>query len=447
MTSIPKEDIVKPCFYLPHHAVAKRGEETHKIRVVFNASFRTSIGFSRNDAMYAGTKLHEDLWLVISRWRLFKFVFSADIIQMFRQIQVHKEDQDYQRIVWRPPNSKDIKDFRLTTVTYGTAPAPYLANRTIKQLAQDGRELYPQGAEVLERHIYVDDILTGSDTLERAQHIRQVIALLETGGFHLDKWAANAKELCPEVTQDRLFQDKQTVNTLGIVWSASTDTFTIRAVPYYSHTQYTKRLILSYVSQFFDPLGWIAPVLIFGKIFLQKLWRAGIGWDEPLPVSLRDVWLSLISYLHGIHTICIPRFMGPQSSEDQIEIHGFSDTSECAYSAVIYLRTVSPSGITTNLVVSKTRVASLSILSIPRLELNRCVLLAKLIQATIHGLNLQPSKVLAWTDAKVVLHLIKSHPSKWKPYVAHRVSAIREILSSDHWGFVSSEENPADLGT
>jgi len=87
--------------YLPHHAVVKKSDPNGKIRVVFNASFHTRDGFSLNDVLLPGPKLQSDLWLVLTRWRMFRFAFSTDIVKMFRQIQVHKEDTDLQRILWR----------------------------------------------------------------------------------------------------------------------------------------------------------------------------------------------------------------------------------------------------------------------------------------------------------------------------------------------------------
>jgi len=88
-------------YYLPHHAVVKTSDPEGKIRVVFNASFRTRSGVSLNDALLPGPKLQKDLWLVLSRWRVHQFAFSTDIVKMFRQIRIHPDDSDLQRILWR----------------------------------------------------------------------------------------------------------------------------------------------------------------------------------------------------------------------------------------------------------------------------------------------------------------------------------------------------------
>ncbi|XP_011688864.1 PREDICTED: uncharacterized protein LOC105450629 [Wasmannia auropunctata] len=55
--------------------------------------------------------------------------------------------------------------------------------------------------------------------------------------------------------------------------------------------------------------------------------------------------------------------------------------------------------------------------------------------------------VYAWTDAQVVLAWLRSHASQWKPFVAHRVAEIQGLLPGDHWSYVQTSSNPADLAT
>lgn len=81
-------------FYLPHHAVFRNDDLVGKIRVVFNASFTTSSGFSLNDKLLAGPTLLTLLWIVVTRWRFFCVAFKTDIVKMFRQILVHPDDID-----------------------------------------------------------------------------------------------------------------------------------------------------------------------------------------------------------------------------------------------------------------------------------------------------------------------------------------------------------------
>lgn len=184
MTKVPP--FVGPeggAYYLPHHAVLKECSTTTKVRVVFNASAKTHTGLSLNSLLDPGHKQQQDLHQILLRWRKHRIVVTADMEKMFRQINVTPEDRDLQRIVWRKNPADPISEFQLNTVTYGTAPATYLAVRTLIQLARDDGEPFPVAREVLLRDFYMDDLLSGEDNIEDTLLIqRQITGLLYKGG-------------------------------------------------------------------------------------------------------------------------------------------------------------------------------------------------------------------------------------------------------------------------
>ncbi|KMQ82160.1 gag-pol polyprotein precursor, partial [Lasius niger] len=180
--------------YLPHHGVLRESSSTTKLRVVFNGSSRTNTGVSLNECLHAGPKLQQDLDAVLLRWRTHAFVFAADIEKMYRQILIHPDDRDLQRILWSTVGAP--QDFQLCTVTYGLTCAPYLALRIIQQLASDEEHHFPQAAKVLRKETYVDDILSGADSPQEAQtKAAQLNQLLMAGGFRLQKWASNEESI------------------------------------------------------------------------------------------------------------------------------------------------------------------------------------------------------------------------------------------------------------
>lgn len=193
--------------YLPHHCVMKSDSTTTALRVVFNASAKTSSGLSLNDLMYSGPYLQKDLFSLILKWRRYKFAYTADLEKMFRQILCHKDDLKYQKIVWRDSPDQLLRDYELLTVTYGTKAAPFLAIMTLKQLANDERHKYPAAARVLEEDFYMDDLLSGHHTLQEAKQLQKdLIDLLKSGGFNLRKWSSNKVELPDDVSRtDEVF--------------------------------------------------------------------------------------------------------------------------------------------------------------------------------------------------------------------------------------------------
>ncbi|XP_018394146.1 PREDICTED: uncharacterized protein LOC108772967 [Cyphomyrmex costatus] len=417
-------DEVRVCF-LPHHGVLKGTGSEEKIRVVFNGSAKILEGSSLNDSLLPGPNLLPALSDVISRWRCHRFVVSTDIEKMYRQIRVHPEDRNLQRILWTE-NGQPL-EFRLNTVTYGLACTPYLAIRVLRQLADDDGKEFPLAAEALRRDTYVDDILSGAASLTEARTLTDQLSII-AGSL-------------PTIL---LPPEGQLV--LGLRWESKSDCFAFTV-----HTSIeeslTKRLLLSNASRLFDPLGWLAPVTVRAKLIIQSAWLQQLGWDEPLRDEEAAAWTSLRDQLPLLEDLRVPRWMHVDSPGVKVEIHGFSDASERAYGAAIYLRTLSGEDITTSLVMAKTKVAPLKRVSLPRLELCAASILAKLAAHVASTLGLVDAETHLWTDSTVVLAWIRGHPAKWTTYVANRVAEIQRTMSKVTWHHVPGRDNPADCAS
>jgi len=442
-------------FYLPHHAVLKPDSVSTKVRVVFNASKKTQKGYSLNDVLHTGPTLQNDLMIILLKWRTHQYVFNGDIEKMYRQIYVHPEHRQYQRIVFRTSPECPVEDFCLNTVTFGVNCAPYLAIRTILQLADDSKETHPLANDILKNQIYVDDILSGSHDLQEAKNaLTQVISALNSAGLPLKKITANNPELLANISSENLlsedflqFESTSDTKTLGIKWNARQDVFyyTIKPIP--STTAITKRKVLSIIASWYDPVGWLTPLTIQAKLLMQQLWLEGKEWDVDIkPLSLHK-WNVLISNLVAIQQIKIPRWVGTHP-ENELQLHGFCDASEKAFCACIYIRAKTPEGtVHTHLLVAKSKVAPLQTVSLPRLELCAAHLLSKLVNKVLSELKISFSEVYLWSDSSITLAWLEKPPHHWKTYVANRVSQIRSFVQNVTWKHVPSAQNPADLGT
>ena len=185
------------------------------------------------------------------------------------------------------------------------------------------------------------------------------------------------------------------------------------------------------------------------KILLQKLWEEGIDWDDPVPPHIKDVWFKWRSELPELSDKYIPRcYFDTGSHITSIQPHGFSDASESAYSAVVYLRlTDTFDHNQVSLVMSKTKVAPIKRLSIPRLELCGAHLLAQLLHHIRNVLDVPLSSIHAWTDSTLVLNWLDGSPKRFKMYVGYRISAILDLIPPDKWRHVNGLENPADCAS
>lgn len=457
LEEIPDHEVsVKPACYMPHHAVVKADSLTTKLRVVFDGSSKSSSGVSLNETLLVGPTIQSDLFTSILRYRTHQFAFVTDIEKMYRQIEVHPDDRNFQRIIWRDSKSDPIKHYRLKTVTYGTACAPFLATRALNQLAIDNSKQFPAASAVIKRDFYVDDLMSGSNTLEDALILQMdVIKILESGGFKLRKWAANHVDLLSHLPETHRqmeivdMSDTITIKTLGLYWLPNSDLFSFQVKFPVQESKITKRVILSEASKLFDPLGWLAPSIVQAKILFQQLWLCNLLWDDVVPPKVAEQWIIFRSQLKELEKVTIPRWIPIYNNK--LELHGFCDASESAFAASIYSRSEAEDGkFHVNLVAGKTRVAPLKALSIPRLELNGAVLVTRLMKKIISALELlgnQHYTVYLWTDSTIVLSWFGSHPRRWSTFIANRTSEVLDLFPASKWFHVASENNPADCAS
>ncbi|XP_076763724.1 uncharacterized protein LOC143431095 [Xylocopa sonorina] len=448
--SLAEPNDAKNNFYFPHHAVMRADSITTKIRVVFDGSAKTSSGTSLNDSLMVGPTIQDDLFSILNRFRSHRYALTADIEKMYRQILVHPDDAAYQRILFRKNPEENIREFTLNTVTYGTSCAPFLAIRTLHQLASDERAQHPMAATVLTRDFYVDDLLTGANTIQEAIALRdELIALLQKGGFPLRKWNSNDRSLIPETeisSNSHLSLDpNNAVKTLGIHWNSHKDVIFYKVTLPESSRVVTKRSILSQVAKLFVPLGLLGPVIVRAKIIIQLLWKAGVSWDETIPTGIHTVWVQFKEQLPCLEEISFDRLIVTPNS-NEIQMHGFCDASERAYGACIYLRSTNAKGqCRISLICSKSRVAPVKSCTLPRLELCAALLLARLYSATERALQLKLHKVYFWSDSTITLHWINTEPHLLKTFVSNRITEIQTSSKHCEWRHVPTQDNPADL--
>ncbi|XP_046143213.1 uncharacterized protein LOC123988171 [Osmia bicornis bicornis] len=182
-------------YNLPHHGVLRLDSSTTKLRVVFNGSKATTSGKSVNDLMHTGANLLLNVTDVLIWLRHYDHNFATDITKMYRQVAVHKDDWDLQRILWIDEDHNVIP-YQLTTVTYGTKAAPFLSTRALMQLVHDEGHRFPLATPSLTHGRYVDDIFGGADSIsELVEVAQQLITLCNAGGFPLTKWHATHPDL------------------------------------------------------------------------------------------------------------------------------------------------------------------------------------------------------------------------------------------------------------
>ncbi|GFS94181.1 integrase catalytic domain-containing protein [Trichonephila clavipes] len=337
-------------------------------------------------------EVKEDVFETISRFRRHKFAFRTDIQKMYRQILINPDQQDLQRIIWNHGLDAEILTHRLKTVTYGLSNAPFLAIRTLQQLAKDEKSRFPLASETLLYDTYMDDIVSGAPDLETAQQLQsQLKDALQSCGMNLHKWSSNS----PELLNSSLSSDVEhsfstdidlSVKTLGISWKP------------------------------------------FEYCFVFKqLWQCKLDWDDVLPNSITNEWREFVTTLKCIEQVKTNRFIMVDNNV-RIVLQGFADASETAYGAVVYLQCFLHNGAAkVSILASKSRVAPIRVISIPRLELCACVLLAQLVKKIRSTLRLNISDIVLHTDSTIALSWLNTPSKRLKTFVANRVAKVQEL--------------------
>lgn len=180
---------------------------------------------------------------------------------------------------------------------------------------------------------------------------------------------------------------------------------------------------------------------------MQKLWLAGISWDEEIPKDLLKEWFIYRKSLFALAEWEIPRYVGLHPGHETT-IHGFCDASSHAYAAVIYVRTVDENRkATVRLLTSKSRVAPVKTVSIPRLELCGVQLLVTTLNTVREATELRNVEYFLWTDSTIVLAWLRQLPNRYKPYVANRVSYVQQHSEPTAWHHIPTGQNPADCAS
>ncbi|XP_028406789.1 uncharacterized protein LOC114529231 [Dendronephthya gigantea] len=402
-------------WYLPHHGVYHR-KKTDSLRVVFDCSARYQ-GESLNEHLLQGPDLTSKLTGVLIRFREERIGVMADVEKMFYQVKVTESDRNYLRFLWWPDSdlTKEPVDYCMTVHLFGGASSPGCANFALKRTADDHeKEFGADIANTLRRNFYVDDMLKSVPTEESAIEVVQgTKAICKKGGFNLTKFVSNSRkvlELIPEEDRAKeikglnLGQDKLPIErALGMSWCIESDTLQFRIQ--LKDQPCTRRGILATISSVYDPLGFIAPVVLVGKQILQEICNTR-DWDEPVSETTQVRWEKWRTELFLLENVEVERSSKPPGfgKIESAQLHTMSDASNTGYGQCSYLRLVDEHGtIHVSFQMGKARVAPKKTVSIPRLELTAATIAAKITDVLRDEMSYEDLEEYYWTDSKVVL--------------------------------------------
>lgn len=445
------------CWYLPLFAVYN-SKKPGKVRCVFDSSakFRNT---SLNDVLLSGPDLLNSLLGILLRFRQRSVAVSADIEQMFYRFTVPPQHRNFLRFLWHRDNdvNKELAEFRMTRHVFGNKPSPSIATFGLRKCVENAES---EVKNFVEKDFYVDDGLASVDTAKEAvELLSKTQSVLETEGkIRLHKIASNDQTVLHAFHKDDLAEGVKTFDlernetplqrTLGVIWDVETDSFTFKVSR--DIQPFTKRGVLSTINSLYDPIGFLAPVIVRGKIIMRDIMCAGLDWDDPLPSEYYSQWCDWRESLTALERVSAPRVYAdlPSKSALRRELHVFSDASQKAIGAVVYLKTYDMNGTQhLSFVLGKAKVAPTHGHTIPRLELCAAVLATQLKDTVVRHLDFYLDSISMYTDSKIVLGYIYNEQRRFHVYVGNRVDFIRQSTEPTYWKYVASEINPADIAS
>ena len=288
--------------------------------------------------------------------------------------------------------------------------------------------------------IYVDNLITGADNEDEAIRLyTDTKAKFNDISMNIRCWKSNSMIMNSTIPKDDQLE-KTTVKVLGLQWHTETDQLKVPTDKFNNTVQATTiREVLATIASLYDPLGLLSPTTIKMRLFLQDLWTKDKDWDDELDEEDKATWNQIIKDLDELSNITVPRFIG----NEDMQLIAFCDASKDAYAAAVYLKTSYQGKTQTNLIFSKSRVASKKKMSIPRLELLAALIATRSVKFVSKELGITDTEKIIFTDSQCVLNWIKSK----KPLSVFVRNRIQEINDADgiEFRYVNTRENPADI--
>ncbi|CAJ0607277.1 unnamed protein product [Cylicocyclus nassatus] len=434
-----KHKAESPLYYIPHQAVVKPSSHTTKVRIVLDASSKQKGELSLNDVIHQGPMLLPSLLGILIRARIGNKILIADVEKAFHTIYLQETERDAVRFLWlkdtaKPPVYHNIKIMRFQRLAFGINASPSLLAMSIKYYLD--KELHSQISEEIIRNLYVDNVLLSAESTEEAIN-KYLLSkqIFKDMSMNLREYISNDPHCNEKINLNDIANHKDH-KILGIAWDPDQDQLKLKSKLKYTPIP-TKRSVLQAIHSTFDPLGFLTPLLLNARIFMQDLWQKPYKWDSPLSKEDDKSWRSICDEACDFN-VAIPRKITTHAQGEVNQIHTFVDASIRSYAACVYMRTKNSTGtIESHLLIARSRLSpkkslqNQSNITIPRLELMALELGMKLTEFVLDEIDLNIDYVHIYSDSQIVLCWVHTTKPKNKNDYATRGTNSAEIIKAE----------------
>lgn len=481
-----------PVWYISHLVAPNPHSSSTPVRIVWNSSQEFK-GMSLNNMLHKGPDVLNPIRGVLLRFRSGLYAALGDVKKMYNSVWLKDEEVHLHRFLWRDDPKEEIGEYAVVRVNIGDKPAGCIAQVALRETAN-----LPQFATMLaERRIltedcYVDDILTSHDDLQALiKMTKRVEEILQAGGFLLKPWVLTGQSgrgedptsSCDHRTAEpkmlilpNQMQDEEN-KALGVGYEPETDNLHLLTSVNFSKRRgkmrtgldlqekevregtpdpLTRRMLLSQIAGFYDPIGLASPIKQRGVMLVRQSFQeagkdrpAKDTWDEPLPQHLREAAITLFEQCVRLSQVKFARSLTPHGALGRPMGITFSDGSEASYGAVLYLRWETVEGkVVVKLVESKAKLTPLDQKGdVIKAELCGAVFATRLKTYFEKHCHIQVDRWIHFVDSQTILAAIQKDSYGYQTFFANRIGEIQKAGSVDNWRWVEGKENIADLIT
>ena len=459
----------EPGYFIPWRTVQSDSLST-PTRMVFDASSRTRTGYSLNCLLAKGRNMLADMMVLLLKFRFGSAAFCADVSMAYNGVLLHAGHLKFHKYLWteRLAVGGAIIIMVILTLIYGVRPAGNLtmqAFRITADIADRDPVLRASGGPAcLREKAYMDDVFSAFFNNNK----RNLASDGLQSTLAVSRMAVKAVTKSGERPDERVSADQRTVNVVGYVWDPLLDTLSLDIKPLFLgkkirgrrppavegdvksalRSKFTRREIAGKLAAVYDPLGICVPVTAKMKLALREIVKLNGDWDTLIPEEHLDSWVEILDEIQQLKQVVVPRSSLTEECDEKTryELLTCTDASAVIAVAAVYLRTFLPDGsVSCQLLTAKSKL--ISKLTVPRAELRACVMGACLTEMVRRAIGEYISAVYFVTDSAVALTWINTDQRPLQVGVRNCVIQIRRFTDTCQWFHVSTDLNPADIGT
>ena len=475
-----KHPEIEDGLYWPMFVVHQEKSETTPARPVMDGKCKCldNKTISINDkCFYAGPNLLKRLDQVLIAFREYDYAATMDIGKMFLRVLAPEKYRKYSRFLWVGKDRKTIRVFEFAGHQFGNVGSPVCAIYAVQKNAQNFKKKYPVAVDIVDKNTIMDDHLFSMPTWQEARDVLNAIIEIHANiGLSVGKVSTNSLDLYKSLPKEMATESKNmldfekyhakeqdyppgeqppmpTMRTLGQYWNMVDDTMSYKEYSPDKVDRWLKALCLSQQMKIYDPLGFLAPVMLEGKLVLREIFSNHPTWDKSDYLTEEETvkWEKWLLNLPQLCQLQFKRVLKPglPSTYLRITYHGSADASIHAIAAVVHICVEFKNGGTyTNFVMARCKLTPKNPeRSVPKNELTALHMVAELIFQSTALLKVPEENIFLWSDSKTALLWLRMDPGKLLLFCHNYVTKILKKVPIDRIRWVPGHLNPADLAT